>query len=118
MIFKALEGLDIGSLPDDVPDIAGRVEDLRQEYEKRMEVRDSKDGERVDALKEEEEEHAREEEESEVKKEVVEDEVKTEEVRDRIDAETIYVAIGSSDSTIVYYKLSKGIRKPHDIPDE
>lgn len=35
-----------------------------------------------------------------------------------IDRETIYLAIVTTDSTVVYYKLSKGIKKPADIPDE
>jgi hypothetical protein len=34
------------------------------------------------------------------------------------DPDTLYVAIGTTDSTVVYYKLSRGIKKPHDIPDE
>ncbi|KAI9638766.1 tRNA intron endonuclease [Dioszegia hungarica] len=40
------------------------------------------------------------------------------EVNESIDRETIYLAIVTSDSTVVYYKLSKGIKKPADIPDE
>jgi hypothetical protein len=35
-----------------------------------------------------------------------------------LDKETIYLAIVSTDSTVVYYKLSKGIKKPADVPDE
>jgi hypothetical protein len=35
-----------------------------------------------------------------------------------IDRETLYLSIVTSDSTVVYYKLSKGIKKPADIPDE
>ncbi|WVQ98072.1 hypothetical protein IAU59_005194 [Kwoniella sp. CBS 9459] len=35
-----------------------------------------------------------------------------------LDKETIYTAIVTPDSTVVYYKLSKGIKKPADIPDE
>jgi hypothetical protein len=34
------------------------------------------------------------------------------------DTEMIYMAITTTDSTVVYYKLSKGIKKPADIPDE
>lgn len=37
---------------------------------------------------------------------------------DELDAETLYLAITTTDSTVVYYKLSKGIKKPADIPDE
>lgn len=35
-----------------------------------------------------------------------------------IDKEMIYMGIVTSDSTVVYYKLTKGIKKPADIPDE
>ncbi|KAL1412579.1 hypothetical protein Q8F55_000326 [Vanrija albida] len=34
------------------------------------------------------------------------------------DPDTLYMAIVATDSTVVYYKLSRGIKKPHDIPDE
>lgn len=39
-------------------------------------------------------------------------------VNGEIDAETIYMAIATTDSTVVYYRLSRGIKKPADIPDE
>ncbi len=35
-----------------------------------------------------------------------------------LDKETIYVSIVTSDSSTVYYKLTKGIKKPTDVPDE
>jgi hypothetical protein len=35
-----------------------------------------------------------------------------------LDKETIYISIATPDSSVVYYKLSKGIKKPHDVPDE
>jgi hypothetical protein len=34
------------------------------------------------------------------------------------DTDTLYLAISTTDSSVVYYKLSKGIKKPADIPDE
>ena len=34
------------------------------------------------------------------------------------ETETIYMGIATTDSTVVYYKLTKGIKKPADIPDE
>lgn len=37
---------------------------------------------------------------------------------DEFDPDTLYTAIVCADSTVVYYKLSRDIRKPHDIPDE
>jgi hypothetical protein len=35
-----------------------------------------------------------------------------------IDRDTLYMAICTTDATVVYYKLARGIRKPADIPDE
>jgi hypothetical protein len=35
-----------------------------------------------------------------------------------LDKETFYISIATPDSSVVYYKLSKGIKKPHDVPDE
>lgn len=35
-----------------------------------------------------------------------------------LDKETIYISIATPDSSVVYYKLSKGIKKPQDVPDE
>ena len=35
-----------------------------------------------------------------------------------IDRDTLYMAICTTDSTVVYYKLSRGVKKPADIPDE
>jgi len=35
-----------------------------------------------------------------------------------LDRETFYISIATPDSSVVYYKLSKGIKKPHDVPDE
>ncbi|OCF58790.1 hypothetical protein L486_03280 [Kwoniella mangroviensis CBS 10435] len=35
-----------------------------------------------------------------------------------LDQETIYTSIVTPDSTVVYYKISRGIKKPNDIPDE
>lgn len=37
---------------------------------------------------------------------------------EEIEKETIYMGIVTTDSTVVYYKLTKGIKKPADIPDE
>ncbi|EIW71450.1 hypothetical protein TREMEDRAFT_42833 [Tremella mesenterica DSM 1558] len=35
-----------------------------------------------------------------------------------LDKDMIYLAITTTDSTVVYYKLTRGIKKPADIPDE
>jgi hypothetical protein len=37
---------------------------------------------------------------------------------DLLDVKTIYISIVTPDSSVVYYKLTKGIKKPDDIPDE
>lgn len=91
IIFTALGKLDTEGLPDCVPPIAESVETLRDEYRRRT---------------------------GEGQEEPSVDEAPDVGPPGTYDPETIYVAIGSTDSTVVYYKLSKGIRKPHDIPDE
>jgi hypothetical protein len=35
-----------------------------------------------------------------------------------LDKESFYISMVTPDSSVVYYKLSKGIKKPHDVPDE
>lgn len=37
---------------------------------------------------------------------------------DILDLKTIYISIVTPDSSVVYYKLTQGIKKPDDIPDE
>lgn len=49
---------------------------------------------------------------------VTETESETVPTNQDIDKEMIYMGIVTSDSTVVYYKLTKGIKKPADIPDE
>jgi hypothetical protein len=41
-----------------------------------------------------------------------------EEVESTLDKETIYISIATPDSSVVYYKLARGIKKPQDVPDE
>ena len=41
-----------------------------------------------------------------------------EKVDTSLDRSMIYVSIVTADSTVVYYKLTRGIKKPADIPDE
>lgn len=48
----------------------------------------------------------------------VEADAEAETVSMDIDKDMIYMAIVTADSTVVYYRLSKGIKKPADIPDE
>lgn len=35
-----------------------------------------------------------------------------------LDIKTIYISMVTPDSSVVYYKLTKGIKKPDDVPDE
>lgn len=39
-------------------------------------------------------------------------------MNNEIDRSLVYTAISMGDSTVVYYKLSRGIVKPADIPDD
>ena len=47
-----------------------------------------------------------------------EEEKETVETEAELDKEMIYMGIVTTDSTVVYYKLTKGIKKPADVPDE
>lgn len=66
-------------------------------------------GDDEDDSEDEEEEEDRHEEGLEKKKKVTED---------TLDIKTIYISIVTPDSSVVYYKLTQGIKKPDDIPDE
>ncbi|EKC99271.1 hypothetical protein A1Q2_06471 [Trichosporon asahii var. asahii CBS 8904] len=88
-IFASLLEITVDSLPEALPPLAPSMADLR------IQLAD-KTGE----------------------KQKVDEEPESSEVNDTFDPDTLYVAINDPDSTVVYYKLSRGIRKPHDIPDE
>lgn len=88
-IFASLLEITVESLPDALPALAPSMADLRAQLA-------DKTGE----------------------KQEVDDEPESSEVNNTFDPDTLYVAISDPDSTVVYYKLSRGIRKPHDIPDE
>ena len=94
-IFSSLSSLTIEDLPEPVPLLAPDIAFLRRQ------VNESKGQE---APIEEEEE----------------DEAKSDTAGNgsELDKEMIYMGIVTSDSTVVYYKLTKGIKKPADIPDE
>ena len=47
-----------------------------------------------------------------------EEEKETVKTEAELDKEMIYMGIVTTDSTVVYYKLTKGIKKPADVPDE
>ncbi|WVW78423.1 hypothetical protein I302_100377 [Kwoniella bestiolae CBS 10118] len=87
-IFTSLSTLSIGDLPQPFEKMAPTMDDLRSTIEQHQQQQPVR---------------GQEEEEGE---EVI------------LDKETIYTSIVTPDSTVVYYKISKGIKKPSDIPDE
>jgi hypothetical protein len=50
--------------------------------------------------------------------EAAEDDKEEDTAQDTLDTKTIYISIVTPDSSVVYYKLTQGIKKPDDIPDE
>jgi hypothetical protein len=97
-IFSSLAGMTISDLPASIPPLAPDVTTLRNQIL-------AQKGQDTDTIEEEREE----EEEGKAEKEITKQE---------LDKEMIYMGIVTSDSTVVYYKLTKGIKKPADIPDE
>jgi hypothetical protein len=93
-IFSSLSSLTIGNLPEPIPLLAPDIATLRRQ------VTESKG---LEAPIEEEDEAK------------VNSDSST---GSELDKEMIYMGIVTSDSTVVYYKLTKGIKKPADIPDE
>jgi PDZ domain-containing secreted protein len=90
--------MTISDLPASIPPLAPDVTTLRNQIL-------AQKGQDTDTIEEEREE----EEEGKAEKEITKQE---------LDKEMIYMGIVTSDSTVVYYKLTKGIKKPADIPDE
>lgn len=88
-IFKSLQEITVDSLPEALPALAPSMSELKAQLAE-------KTGEKQEA----------------------DDEPESSEVNNTFDPDTLYVAINDPDSTVVYYKLSRGIVKPHDIPDE
>jgi hypothetical protein len=87
-IFSSLAKLTVSDLPEPIPVLAPDISTIRKE------VATSK-GEDIPEEKEE-----------------------APETGIELDKEMIYMGIVTTDSTVVYYKLTKGIKKPADIPDE
>ncbi|KAG7563103.1 hypothetical protein FFLO_01411 [Filobasidium floriforme] len=50
--------------------------------------------------------------------EAAEDDKEEDATQNTLDTKTIYISIVTPDSSVVYYKLTQGIKKPDDIPDE
>jgi hypothetical protein len=107
-IFRALSLVDIESLPPAMPPLAPSLEALRELKAERAAERARAKGDK---------EGDKEEPSSAVTEEADAD-AGPEAALDEFDPDTLYMAITAPDSTVVYYKLSRDIRKPHDIPDE
>ncbi|KAK8847419.1 hypothetical protein IAR55_005277 [Kwoniella newhampshirensis] len=106
-IFSQLSRLDIENLPEIIPALAPTLDELRSRSNSKTNMGES----HPDLSKDEKDDEA----EAGENDRVVE---KTSDSESRIDRETLYLAIVTPDSTVVYYKLSKGIKKPADVPDE
>ena len=104
-IFKSLSTLTIRDLPEVVPALVPDLKDLRRD----LAIRRGQDPP-LDQL-DEKDEHENED-------GVVKDTPNESGSSVEIEKETIYMGIVTTDSTVVYYKLTKGIKKPADIPDE
>lgn len=91
----------MASLPEPISPFAPTLDELREQLGQRQ---TSEDAEKLQEEEKGGSERA--------------DEGKPGEKSEEFDMETIYMAIVTGDSTVVYYKLSKGIKKPADIPDE
>ncbi|OWZ33227.1 hypothetical protein C351_05458 [Cryptococcus neoformans c8] len=100
-IFKELALIEVASLPEPISPFAPTLDELREQLGQRQ---TSEDAEKLQEEKEGGSERA--------------DQGKPGGKSEEFDRETIYMAIVTGDSAVVYYKLSKGIKKPADIPDE
>ena len=105
-IFSALSTLQYADLPPVIEPLAPSVEQLRRLAFKNS--NQTSEGSTVDQQPSEA---------GEVEVEVKAN-AEAENVSMDIDKDMIYMAIVTADSTVVYYRLSKGIKKPADIPDE
>ncbi|WVN89427.1 uncharacterized protein L203_104650 [Cryptococcus depauperatus CBS 7841] len=93
-IFSGLAGLQADKLPEPIPPFAPLLDELCERLGKiDQAVNDEPQGQ--------------EQQKNEQDRETLE-----------VDQNTLYMAIVTGDSTVVYYKVSKGIKKPADIPDE
>ncbi|OCF32594.1 hypothetical protein I317_00363 [Kwoniella heveanensis CBS 569] len=117
-IFNALSAM---SLADDLPEpfkpLAPTIDELRETLKPKLGESISTsavDGDKADNHTHQEEEREAEEQQQ---RSHSQSQVRSSSTPD-LDRETIYTAIVTPDSTVVYYKLSKGIKKPADIPDE
>jgi len=93
-IFASLARLTISDLPEPIPLLAPDIATLRRQVTISKEI--------DEPLVEENEEET----------------VSASGSGTELDKEMIYIGIVTTDSTVVYYKLTKGIKKPADIPDE
>lgn len=129
-IFAALETLETSAIPPPAALLVPPVGEVKAELEKRRAERrsanaDGAESEGGDVAGAEDDGQQADDELSPVIEEGGDGEAGDEPsdsapvtVNEEIDKETLYMAIVTQDSTVVYYKLSKGIKKPADIPDE
>lgn len=108
-IFDSLATLDTSTLPGADEPLIPSVEAVQKEMRSRRKEEEEDTDSPFDMVSPTEAEGAESGKIADGRKELVGQE---------IDREIIYLAIVTSDSTVVYYKLSKGIKKPADIPDE
>ncbi|WVF69785.1 hypothetical protein IAT40_004564 [Kwoniella sp. CBS 6097] len=112
-IFNALSTTSLDDLPEPFEPLAPTVDELREKLE----------GSAVAVAVAPSEVEAADEDSSQADRQHTSDQSQstsstTTTTTPELDKETIYTAIVTPDSTVVYYKLSKGIKKPADIPDE
>ena len=100
-IFTALSSLPISSIPEPFPPLVPAIEELR------WQLSNGQSGNKEATKGQAEPQPSGKADSEAIFPEVIE-----------LDRQMIYIAIVTSDSTVVYYKLSKGIKKPADIPDE
>jgi hypothetical protein len=114
-IFGALAELPLEGIPGPDELIVPTIKEVQREMDRRKDRAEAKEDGIDDDDDDDDDQH---------QDNVVSGRTKAEmkqhgtEVQVQIDRSTLYLAIVTTDSTVVYYKLSKGIKKPADIPDE
>lgn len=120
-IFSSISTLGVADLPKPIPALVPDLEDLRRDLAIRRGHDPPSSDQPTDShaadIADESEEKGETKEDDETKQKGGEVE-HNEKGGEEIEKETIYMGIVTSDSTVVYYKLTQGIKKPADIPDE
>ncbi|WWC86881.1 uncharacterized protein L201_001760 [Kwoniella dendrophila CBS 6074] len=106
-IFNALSKLEIENLEKPFQKLAPTIDDLKSQIQIQSSINESQDlNMNINDDTQMQMQDNQEENEKENQDQIM------------LDKETIYTSIVTPDSTVVYYKISKGIKKPSDIPDE